>query len=61
MVLDRNQVYCACETGQAAHKLILHTRQQGLRAYCPNIYTVSIEEVECGSQVRNKNVVVILR
>ena len=45
LVWGRNQVYCACETAQAAHKLILQSRQQGLRAYSPNIYTVGIEEV----------------
>ena len=42
--LGRNQVYCSCCSAKTAHKLVLTglaSRQQALRAYCPNIYTVS--------------------
>ena len=34
------QVFSACCSVQMAHKPVQESRQQMLRAYCPNIYTV---------------------
>ena len=43
LVWGQNQMYGACCFAQSAHKLVkppMQSRQQVLRAYCPNIYTV---------------------
>ena len=46
LVWGRNKVYWSCYFAQTAHKLVYTTyinqqsRQQALRAYCSNIYTV---------------------
>ena len=39
-VWSRHQVHCLCCPGQTPHKLDQQSRQQELRAYCPNIYNV---------------------
>ena len=45
LVWDRDQVYCAFCSAQTTNKLVLtvswQSRQQALRAYCPNIYAVA--------------------
>ena len=38
--LGRNQVYGAFWSARTAHKPVQQSRQQALRTYCPNIYTV---------------------
>ena len=49
LVWGQNQVHCACETAQAAHRLILKSRQQGLRAYCPYVPIRSGGPEQCRS------------
>ena len=45
LVLGRNKIYCSCCSAQTTQPInqfypVEQSRQQGLRAYCPNIYTV---------------------
>ena len=37
----RNQIYSACCSAQSPHKPVMKSKQWALRAYCPNIFTVS--------------------
>ena len=51
---ERNRVYDASCSTQSVHKPVLQSRQQVLRAYCPNTYTVILCEQKLSREGEKK-------